>query len=420
MGVRILSIGDELLDGSCVDTNAAWLASSLADRGLSVDSINTVPDIVERIASSLVESASQSSLVIATGGLGPTPDDLSREGLAHAIGEKLVVDDAALSWSRSRLEGRGFQFTSPQAGMARRPGSASWFPNDMGTAPPLHAKIGECDVWLLPGPPAEMKSCFEAHVLPGLPSNEPGERSWVERIRCHGLLEAEIVERLGELLDRDNPVQVGTRMSRGIFIATVHAASREQGEPVAASIEERLRPHVLGRGDVTMSSSVGGLLLEQGVTLATAESCTGGMVGACIVDTQGSSRWYHGGVVCYTNELKQSLLNVPSSLFEPGAPGAVSAEVASAMAQGARSATGADIGLSITGIAGPDGGTQQKPVGTVWISIARGEDVTSRCYRFPGDRQGIRRRALTHALQLLRLVLLGEVESASLPWESTG
>ena len=134
-------------------------------------------------------------------------------------------------------------------------------------------------------------------------------------------------------------------MSRGIFIATVHAASPEQGEAVVASIEERLQPHVLGRGDVTMSSSVGELLDRHGATLATAESCTGGLIGACIVDTPGSSGWYLGGVVCYTNELKQSLVNVPESLFAPGAAGAVSAEVASAMANGVRAATGADIGL---------------------------------------------------------------------------
>ncbi len=418
MDARILSIGDELLDGSCVDTNASWLATQLAQRGIQVESVEVVPDIEDRIASAFVKSASMSSLVIASGGLGPTPDDLSREGLASAMGEELVIDDAARSWIRSKLEGRGFPCTPHQENMARRPVSASWFANGQGTAPPLNARIGECEIWLLPGPPSELQSCFISHVLPGLPAHVDGDQAWTGRIRCHGLLEADIIERLGDVLDRNNEVQVGTRMRRGIFIATVHAPSTEQGESVVAFIEERLFPHVLGRDDVTLSSSVGDLLQQQGVTLATAESCTGGMVGACIVDTPGSSSWYLGGVVCYTNELKQSLVNVPAGLFEPGAPGAVSREVASAMARGAREVTGADIGLSITGIAGPDGGTEEKPVGTVWIAIAHGEDVTARCFVFQGDRAGIRRRARMHALQLVRFALLGEAETAGLPWET--
>ncbi len=210
---------------------------------------------------------------------------------------------------------------------------------------------------------------------------------------------------------------LGTRVSRGTFIVSVH----EEGagsDALLQDVRDRLAPWAFGGNDEGPQHDVARLLLESGDTVSTAESCTGGMIGSSLVDVPGSSRWYRGGVVSYVNELKQSWLGVPGSRFEPGGPGAVSRDVAMDMAAGIRDATGSDWGVSVTGIAGPDGGTDDKPVGTVWIGVSSGTVGVARRFRFAGDRTAVRRRTALYALQCLRFAMLGVTAPLALEVES--
>lgn len=412
MHATVLSIGDELLSGDCVDTNAAWLCSRLSVVGITVDAVHQLPDDRRAVAAALREGAGRGALVVSTGGLGPTPDDLTREAMADAFDDgMLAVDESAGEWIRQRLESMGLRMSEAQITMARRPVGATCLPNDAGTAPVLCRQVQGCTIWCLPGPPAEMRSTFDAHVAGTLPA---GESIASREVRCSGIVEADAASRLGELLDRQCAVQVGTRVSRGIFIATVHD-SGPAGDEVLEEIRRRLDPWAFGCEGEQPADDVARLLVARGQTLATAESCTGGGIGSSLVDVPGSSAWFLGGVVAYSNPLKHAWLSVPMSRFEPGGPGAVSGEVARDMAIGIREATGSDWGLSVTGLAGPDGGTDAKPVGTVWFGIASGDSTATRQFRFSGDRAVVRRRSVSTSMQCLRMQLRDVTQR--LAWE---
>lgn len=414
MRAILLSIGDELLCGDCVDTNANWLCARLVERGVEVHEVRQVPDQRERIAAAFRDAMTQCDLVVSTGGLGPTPDDLTARGLADAVDDELVQDESAAGWIRHRLESRGYQVNPLQLKMADRPGAAAMLPNPDGTAPIIRLAVGPCMLWCLPGPPNEMRAAFHEHVAPGLP---PGRSLASREVRCCGIIEADATRRLGELVDRDRSVVLGTRISRGMFIATVHEDGPES-DSLLEVVRDRLAPWAFGGNDEGPQHDVARLLLSSGGTLATAESCTGGLIGSSLVDVPGSSRWYRGGVVSYVNELKQSWLGVPESRFEPGGPGAVSGEVARDMAAGIRAATGSDWGISVTGIAGPDGGTDDKPVGTVWIGVSSESACSVRRFLLPGDRTAVRRRTAMYALQCLRFTMLGVAAQLALEVES--
>ena len=414
MLATVLSIGDELLAGDCVDTNASWLCSRLAAAGITVEAVHQLPDDRDTLAASLRQCARRGDLVVTTGGLGPTPDDLTREAMADAFDEGLLVmDDAAGGWIRQRLESMGLRMSDAQSTMARRPVGATCLPNDAGTAPVLCRVIQDSTIWCLPGPPHEMRTTYDAHVADSLP---PGDSIASREVRCSGIVEADAARRLGDLLDRDRAVQVGTRVTRGIFIATVHDAGIA-GDEVLEEIRRRLAPWAFGCEGEHPANDVARLLLDRSQTLSTAESCTGGWIGSSLVDVPGSSDWFLGGVVAYSNPLKQAWLAVPPERFEPGGPGAVSEEVARDMAIGIRETTGSDWGLSVTGLAGPDGGSDAKPVGTVWFGIASSTSAEARHFRFSGSRGTVRHRSVFTSLQCLRMRLLDATEP--LAWECT-
>ena len=413
MRVTTLSIGDELTHGAILDRHGGWFAGRFDELGCDLVEHRTVGDDRALIASSLKALAATSDLLIATGGLGPTTDDLTREALADALGEPLVLDAEALAALEERSAARGRVLSDNNRRQAQRPEQARCLANANGTAPGLEARLGDCRIVILPGPPHEMQPMFEAVVASGI---EPAaDHEPTIDIHGYGLPESRAAELLGPLLDRDRKPLVGIKVSWSILTASVRGSGVEA---VAEEIERLWHPLAYGRGESTLEGVVGGLLQQRGATIATAESCTGGLLGGRITEVPGSSDWYGGGVVTYSNACKHQLLGVPTELLERH--GAVSEQVAVVMAMETARRFDADYALSTTGIAGPGGGSDRKPVGTVWIG---GCDTTgelphawARRFVFPGDRTWVRDRTVKSALQMLRLRILGI--DAPLLWES--
>lgn len=422
----ILSVGDELTLGQALDTNSCWLADRLAGLGIVAVEHVTVPDDAEALAGALRRLAGAAPLVITTGGLGPTADDLTREGLARATGEPLVEDSAALRWIESWFARASRPMPALNRSQALRPRSASCLENTAGTAPGLAGRVADADVFCLPGPPREMREMFERSVVPRLrPPAGGGVRTRL--LHAFGLGESEVAARLGDLMDRARDPLVGTTVSGGVVTCRIRAGRPAPGrdregasgpDPLDATgrlIHERLDPYVFGADGDTLASVVLDELRGRARTLAVVESCTGGVLGAMLTEVPGSSASFVGGWITYTNEMKVREVGVPASLFAPGAPGAVSRECVRAMARGGLERAGADHCLAITGIAGPDGGSPEKPVGTVWVARAtrgvgsadRDADVEVRRFLFTGDRAGVREWAARSALAMLRFELVG-------------
>jgi nicotinamide-nucleotide amidase len=412
MRVSTLSIGDELTHGSTLDRHAGWLAMRFDELGCSLVEHRTVGDDQASIVEALRALAGRSELVVATGGLGPTTDDLTREALAEALDEPLVIDEAALEQLTERYVRRGRELTESNRRQAQRPQGGRSLPNGNGTAPGIEARLGDCRVVLLPGPPHEMHPMFEAFVADTIARDTTREPTIA--VHGYGLPESRAGELLDTLADRDAEPRVGIKVSWSVLSAHVRGTGVE---PVASEIERRWHPYAYGRGEDTLESVVGGLLSERSATIATAESCTGGLIGGRITEVAGSSGWYDGGVVTYSNACKERLLGVPAPLIERC--GAVSEEVAVVMAMEAARRFDASYALSTTGIAGPGGGTESKPVGTVWIGACDATGGQPKAwatrFEFPGDRVWVRDRTVKSALQILRLHLLNE--TAPLLWE---
>lgn len=417
----ILSVGDELTLGQTLDTNSQWLADQLIGVGALTIEHATVPDDAAAVADALRRLAAGADVVIVTGGLGPTLDDLTRRGLALAMGGALVEDATALGQIRAWFAKAGRDMPEPNRAQAQRPEGAHCLENTAGTAPGLHGAVGKSDVFCLPGPPREMREMFERSVLPRL-HPPPGRAIRTRALHCFGLGESDIAVRLGELMDRTRNPLVGTTVSRGIVTCRIrHQTNRARQQaangpvdPITDTerlIRDRLGPYVFGADGDTLPSVVLDELKRRGETLAVVESCTGGLLGTLITDVPGSSAAFLGGWVTYTDEMKQREVRVPASIFAKDGPGAVSRECAEAMARGGLERSGATHCLSITGIAGPEGGSDAKPVGTVWIARASRDETESRRFLFMGDRAGIRDWAAKSALAMLRLALISESQT---------
>ena len=394
MDAAILSIGDELFGDGAVDSNPPWLTDRLAARGVATVERRLVPDDRAAIARAVRELATRCDVLIMTGGLGPTPDDLTPEALRDVL---------AAAGEPERL-----------------------IANSRGTAAGIAATLGRCLIFALPGPPAEMKGMFQEKVLAQIPQATDAEVLLVGRVHCFGLAESSAADRLGSILDRPDPPRVGITATESIVTARIEErATPDEAarliEETVCGIEEKWRPYAFGRADETLPVVVGALLGRAGSTLSTAESCTGGLLGKMVVDAAGSSNYYLGGWVTYSDDLKRTCLDVPLETLRDH--GAVSEAAARAMAQGALAASGADFGLAVTGVAGPGGGSQSKPVGTVYVGLGRrGADratVEVRRFAFPGDRATVRDRAAKSALQMLRFTLLDLPSDTALIWETT-
>jgi len=412
MNSHIISIGTELTTGQVVDTNAAWLAARLTERGVEVAGKTTLPDELDPLVGQLKRIAAGCDLVILSGGLGPTDDDLTRRALADALGVPLVTDAASLENLHRFFRVRNREMPACNEVQAMVPEGSRPIENPCGTAPGIHARVGAAEVFALPGVPREMRRMFEAEVVPHLEASGGGRAVVSTSLHTFGATESELGERVRDLMQRGRNPTVGTTAIEGVISLRIHAAGESPAEARAlldrdvAEIHQRLGRRVFGRDEETMESVVARLLTERGETVATAESCTGGLVAKRLTDVPGSSAYLVQGVVSYANEAKTRLLGVPPELME--AHGAVSREVAEAMAVGARARADTDYALSLTGIAGPSGGTEEKPIGLVYLGLAYEGGVKVgeiRCGRHQ-PRDEIRARAATAALNLLRLKLL--------------
>lgn len=413
MDAAIISIGTELTTGQNVDTNSAWLAAELTELGAAVVGHQTVGDDVGRIQAAIQRALDQADFVVLTGGLGPTPDDLTREALARAIGQPLEKSSEALTQISSFFQRLQRPMPESNEVQAMLPRGCELLTNPRGTAPGIHHFHDETHLYALPGVPAEMKAMFSRSIA-SLLMAVPGDRFPREvLLRCFGISEAKVGELLRDLMVRDRNPLVGITASEAVISIRVlglgrdTAETRELVDADASEIRRRLGQAVFGEGDESLESAVATLLVARGQTIATAESCTGGLLAKSLTDIPGSSDYFLRGYVTYSNESKEQLLNVPAKLMAEH--GAVSEDVARAMASGCRTAAGSDLALSVTGIAGP-GGAQppDKPVGLVYFGMvhAGGVEVTRALIGDHLIRREVRGRACKTALNLLRLHLL--------------
>lgn len=408
MNAVILSLGDELMTGATVDTHSAWLSRRLLDVGVTVVRHVTVGDDPERIRQAILSAAAEAEVVIATGGLGPTVDDLSRQGLAAAMGVPLREDGRSYQRISAFFAKINRPMTPSNRVQASVPEGAEALDNECGTAPGLAGRVGHARVFILPGPPHEMTDMFERQVLPRLDVSGCVVR---RALHTFGAGESAVGERIADLMARGRRPMVGTTVSGGVISVRIVAEgatpreARALADRDACEVRRRLGEIIFGQDDETLPSVVGAALAEAGATLAVAESCTGGMLGELITTVPGSSRYFLGGVVAYANGVKQRQLGVPGEVLS--AHGAVSEPVASAMARGAHERLGADWGVAITGIAGPEGGSPEKPVGLIFIAVDGPGLKSPAVYRylFPGERGFVRRRTCLAALNHLRLLL---------------
>jgi nicotinamide-nucleotide amidase len=416
MKCELLSIGSELTSGQNLDTNSQWLSRRLAEIGIPVGWHTTVADDLQDNLDAVRLATQRAGLVIATGGLGPTQDDLTREVLAQVAGVQLEFHQESFEHIQALFARRNRTMSERNRVQALFPAGAEVIFNANGTAPGIWMTIGRCVVVALPGVPSEMYAMFETEVKPRLLRLGLGGGVLVQRkINSFGAGESDVERRLFDLTRRGHVPEVGITVSDAMISLRIlahapdAAAARAQIAPVEATIRERLGELVFGVEDEELQHAVLALLAQRRQTLATAESVTGGLVARRLVEVAGASQWYAGGVVAYDNRLKTALLGVPQALIDEH--GAVSAAVAEAMAVGCRVRLGTDLAVSITGLAGPGGGSAAKPVGLVFAALAWDGGVAAASHSWGGNRLEIQSRAAKMALNLVRLHLRrGELE----------
>ena len=411
MDAEIIAVGSELLTPERLDTNSLYLTAELNKLGVEVVAKCVVGDDRGRLADAVARALDRSGIVILSGGLGPTEDDLTREAVAQATGRELVFHPEIAEALERRFAAMKRKMSEINKRQAFVIGGAEILPNDRGTAPGQWLTSHGAVAMLLPGPPHELKAMFEQQCLPRLARVVPKQAIRTAFLRVTGMPESDLDALIAPVYKKYPKVATTILAANGDL--QVHLRARCDTEPEAEAllaevvppIESLLGDRLYSRNGDPLEAVVGGLLRQRDATLAVAESCTGGMLGARLTAVPGSSQYFAGGFITYSNELKRKLLGVPAEMLESF--GAVSAETAGAMAAGARERAGSSYAVSITGVAGPDGGTEEKPVGLVYLGIAgpEGDAVTQR--RFIGDRERIRIFTTQAALDLLRRRLQG-------------
>ncbi len=412
MQAEIITIGDELLIGQVVDTNSAWLGSTLGDDGIKVIQITSVQDHAAQIVQAVNDALSRADIVLMTGGLGPTKDDITKKTLAEMFGMKLVRNEQVYEMVGKQLALRGIAFTELNQGQALVPDGCTVLPNRNGTAPGMWFERDGKVLISMPGVPFEMKALVKDEVLPRLRKHFALDANVHRTIITFGLAESILADTIASWEEALPPYLHLAYLPSALCIRlrlSAYEIDRQKAEQEIESQIEKLSkviPHyIIGSEDDSLESVTGTLLKTRGETLATAESCTGGNIAHRFTAMPGASEYFKGGVVAYSNEVKMALLGVdPESLNRYGA---VSQSVAEQMAEGVRRATGATYGISTTGIAGPTGGTPEKPVGTVWMAVATPNGVFSRRMVFGSVRSQNIERASSNCINLLRLQLLG-------------
>jgi nicotinamide-nucleotide amidase len=407
---EIIAVGSELLTPFRTDTNSLWLTDRLNSVGVEVKLKTIVGDDDARLEETIRDALKRSGVVVLTGGLGPTEDDITRKITARALGRRLSLDERVLEDIRAKFLRWGRKMPEINARQAMVMEGSSVLPNPNGSAPGMYLEHDSRVVVLLPGPPREMKPMFDDHVLPKLSARAGGVRVARRVLRVAGLGESAVDERIAPVYTQyKNPQTTILFTNTDIEIHLTAQGKTEQEaelllDGLSGQIEERLGDAVFAFRGETMEQVVGLRLAVSGFTVAVAESCTGGLIAHRLTEVPGSSSYFMEGVVTYSNEAKTRLLGVPAELIERH--GAVSAEVAEAMAEGVKRRAATDFGLAVTGVAGPGGGTEEKPVGLVYVSLADDAHTEHRRIMLPGDRHLIRWRASQAALDLLRRRLI--------------
>jgi nicotinamide-nucleotide amidase len=413
----VIAVGTEITEGRIPNSNAALISRRLLAAGVETVLHVAVPDDLALIERALRDAAAQADVLIVTGGLGPTLDDITREAAARLAGVGLETDPAALERIEKIFAALGRPMRENNRRQAERPAGAESIPNDLGTAPGFRMKLAGADAFFLPGVPHEMEAMLERSVLPALEARFLGGGAVeVRRLNCFGLSESEIDHVLAPLF-REGDIELAFNIDDAavqIYLtcrgAPAREAARARLDEAAARVRSALGASVFSEGPVGLEEALASLLRERRLTIGLAESCTGGLATARLARVPGVSEALRGAVVAYSNEAKIRLLGVPEALI--AACGAVSREVALAMAEGARRALAADVGVAITGIAGPTGGTPEKPVGLVHIAVALGETTRERELRFFGERTRVQLLAAMAALEQVRRAILFDSRSA--------
>ena len=416
---EIIAVGTELLTPFRSDTNSLFLTARLSELGIRVRRKSIVGDDADDLGSAVQDALERADLLVVCGGLGPTADDLTRETVAAVLGRRLTEDARLVERLRARFTARGWSMPPDNQRQAMVPAGAVVLDNPRGTAPGLWLETGDRVVVLLPGPPRELEPMFSAVALERLSSRAAPERLYRRVLRVTGRGESHVDELAQPVYARWRQAEpaVATTVLASPGLVELHLSARAVTQEAATAVLDgaagelaaALGEHLFSQDGRSLPEVVGDLLRSDGVRVAVGESCTGGLVTARLVDVPGSSVYVDTGIVAYSNQAKRALLGVDAGLLETH--GAVSEEVAVAMGEGARHVCAAEIGIGVTGVAGPGGGSDEKPVGTVCFGIVGpGGERESRTVLLPGDRAMVRRQAALAALDLLRRLLLRRVK----------
>lgn len=408
MKAAILTIGDEILNGQTVDTNASWIAQRLNEIGIDVSIKLSVSDQHEEIIHGLQVTSDHADIVLTTGGLGPTKDDITKVALADFLGKEVVFSEQLYDHICAYFAGRGREVLPAHRAQSVVPDGADLLDNPRGTALGMWMTHGDTIILSMPGVPSEMKSIMTGAALDRIASLVPDQHIIHHIIQTSGTGETVLAEKIEDIVDSmpanlsiaylPTTAAVKLRLTgRGTDRTAVEGQVKEYG----SQIEARIQEHVYGIGDISIAEALQALCIDRGVTIGTAESCTGGGVGNALVRVAGSSAYYQGSVVTYSNELKQKLLGVSYETLQ--SHGAVSSQCVEQMVRGAISLLGVDCAVAISGIAGPGGGTDEKPVGTIWIAVGNSDRQQSHLIRYKKDRAMNMQYAITSAIHYLRL-----------------
>ena len=410
MKAEIIAVGSEMLTPDRIDTNSLFLTAELNKLGIEVVRKTIVGDNRDLLAEAFRDALNRVPLIIASGGLGPTEDDLTRETVAELLGRKLILNETILHYIEGLFRKLGREMPAVNVRQAMVPEGATILENPRGSAPGLWLEDAGRIVALLPGPPRELKPMYQEQIQPRLERLGTGVRMHVRELRVAGMGESAVEQRIKPIYTRYAGVNTTILSSPGeiqIFLRmwTHDAANAEKTlNEIVQGFELALTDRIFSQDGSSMEETVARLLTRHNATISAAESCTGGLLAQRLTSIAGSSSYFLGGVVCYSNELKTAWADVPAEMIQ--AKGAVSSEVAVALAEGIRRRVGSTLGVGITGIAGPGGGSEEKPVGTVHIAISHSGGIKERGVHFPGDREAIRWHASQLALDMVRIHFL--------------
>ena len=410
MRAEIITIGDELLYGQIQDSNSSFISERLTAEGIDVVFKTSVGDDINRMAEAFNIARSRANVIIASGGLGPTSDDLTKKAVVKAFKRNLIFHQEILKQIEDSFHKRGSPMPKINQNQALIPQGSKALSNLWGVAPGIFLEDKEFLFFALPGVPVEMKWMMENEVLPILRAKKPERFILHRKLKTTGISESALYEKIEKLIDPNGEIKVAFLPGYlGVDVRlTMESRDRDQAQVKIDELEQKIRgvlgTYIYGTDGQSLEMVVGKRLLERKRTIAVAESCTGGLIGARFTNVSGSSKYFERGVITYSNEAKTELLNVPKEIIEKY--GAVSEQVAILMAEGVRKLAKTDYGLSVTGIAGPTGGTPQKPVGLVFIGFAHENDSFAQRFLFGENRKSNRERAAQAALNLVRLFLI--------------